>query len=65
MNALVRFCLCAYLRLRWCLWRGKVCPVTGKRCKAVWCNSFDGQCYIEYSRKSNGELTGTRAKAER
>lgn len=63
MNALVRFCLCAYMRLRWHLWRGKVCPATGKRCKAVWCNSFEGQCYIEHARKSNNSLDRPAASA--
>ncbi len=37
-------------RLRWKLWRGKVCPGTGKRCKAMNCNISPDNCYVTYAK---------------
>lgn len=35
--------------LRWRFWRGKVCPGTGKRCKAMNCNICADNCYVTYA----------------
>lgn len=37
-------------RLRWMFWRGKVCPETGKRCKAMNCNISPDNCYVTYAK---------------
>lgn len=42
-----------YLKLRWKLWRGKICTGTGKRCKAMNCNISPGNCYVTYSRHNS------------
>lgn len=33
------------------LWRGKKCHERGKRCKAMYCNISDGNCYEAYARR--------------
>ncbi len=36
--------------LRWRLWRGKICPGTGERCKALNCNIATDNCYVTYAK---------------
>ena len=50
-SAMVLFWDRLKLKVRSLLWRGRVCPGTGKRCKCLWCNSgFEGNCYVTYAK---------------